>query len=86
MDDTTNQFWELKPKLSHINMQILNAYYRSRRETKYGSTIKKKILKKELEECAFEEDIALYILKECDSFYLKLCEEKAKREQKKVPK
>jgi hypothetical protein len=79
MDGKEDEFWQLKPDLTAYDVQLINAFWRARRECDADKPISRAILKQELQTCRIEEDIGLFILQGADDHYLSLYAEKLKK-------
>lgn len=72
MDGEDNDFWERRPELVGVNRQLLNAFWRLRRETHIDSVIKSVEIEREVECILIEPDIGLMIIQSIDDHYRKL--------------
>lgn len=83
-EDAIYEFWSNRPELESLHRQLLNAFWRLRRETSTDSVIKSIDIEREIERVLIEPDIGLSIIQSIDDEYRKLYanEMKRKRAQK----
>jgi len=81
-DDTLDEYYALKPDLSDVQIDLLNAFYRARRDTNSESRITAVELERHAATINLDTDIAVYILQKVDDEYAALQLEKIKRSHK----
>lgn len=81
-DNTLHEYYAMKPNLSEIQVDLLHAFYRARRETNSDQRCKAVELEHHAQTVAIDTDLAVHILQKVDDEYLAIQLEKLKRAQK----
>ena len=81
-DNTLDEYYAMKPELTDIQVDLLHAFYKARRETNGDSRCKALELLHHVESIALDSDIAVHILQKVDDEYMAIQLEKIKRNQK----
>jgi hypothetical protein len=83
MDGRQQEFWDLRPAVSDIERQLINALWKLRRECAQNSVIKSSDIIAELETICIESDIGLAIIQAADDYYMNLLKEEMRRKSSK---
>lgn len=81
-DNTLDEYYAMKPELTDIQVDLLHAFYRARRETDSDKKCKAVELEHHAATVAIDTDIAVHILQKVDDEYAAIQLEKIKRNQK----
>lgn len=81
-DNTLDEYYAMKPELNDIQVDLLHAFYRARRETDSDKKCKAVELERHAANVAIDTDIAVHILQKVDDEYAAIQLEKIKRNQK----
>jgi hypothetical protein len=81
-DNTLDEYYAMKPALNEIQVDLLHAFYRARRETNGDERCKAVELEKHAQTIAMDSDIVVHILQKVDDEYMAIQLEKIKRAQK----
>lgn len=81
-DDTLDEYYAIKPDLTEIQVDLLHAFYRARRETDSDKKCKAVELEHHAAAIPLDTDIAVHILQKVDDEYMAIQLEKLKRNQK----
>lgn len=82
MDNQEHLFYEARPNLDSRQLDLLNCFYQSRRETARDDKIKASMFESFLQSVNYETDMAIYVLQKLDDYYSSLCLEALKRANK----
>lgn len=81
-DNTLDEYYVMKPDLTPVQVDLLHAFYRARRETNGDQRCKAVELEHHAAAIPLDTDIAVYILQKVDDEYAAIQLEKIKRNQK----
>lgn len=81
-DNTLDEYYAMKPDLTDIQVDLLHAFYRARRETDSDKKCKAVELERHAATIPMDTDIAVHILQKVDDEYAAIQLEKIKRAQK----
>lgn len=82
MSGTVDEFWESRPKLTHIERKMLNAYKCCRREVPPDLVVKLDDLRSALSGIEIEADCGVLIMQRVDDHYRHLYTKEIKRKSK----
>jgi hypothetical protein len=81
-DNTLDEYYAMKPDLTEIQVDLLHAFYRARRDTNGDARVTAVELERQCATVAIDADIAVHILQKLDDEYAAIQLEKIKRSQK----
>ena len=81
-DNTLDEYYAMKPDLTEIQVDLLHAFYRARRDTNGDARVTAVELERQCANVAIDADIAVHILQKLDDEYAAIQLEKIKRSQK----
>lgn len=81
-DNTLDEYYAMKPELTDIQVDLLHAFYRARRDTNGDARVTAVELERHVATAAIDTDIAVHILQKVDDEYAAIQLEKIKRNQK----
>lgn len=81
-DNTLDEYYAMKPELNEIQVDLLHAFYRARRDTNGDSRVTAVQLEHHCSSLPIDTDIAVHILQKVDDEYSAIQLEKIKRNQK----
>lgn len=81
-DNTLDEYYAMKPELTDVQVDLLHAFYRARRDTNGDRRVTAVELERHCQALAIDTDIAVHILQKVDDEYAAIQLEKIKRAQK----
>lgn len=81
-DNTLDEYYAIKPVLNEIQVDLLHAFYRARRETNGDNRVKAVEFEHHAQAIPMDSDLVVHILQKVDEEYLAIQLEKLKRAQK----
>lgn len=82
-DDTLDEYYQMKPALTQVQADLLNAFYRARRDTPHDSMCTANALSLAAATIPLDNDLCVYILQKVDDEYKAIQLEKIKRASQK---
>lgn len=82
-DGTLDEYYEMKPVLTQLQVDLLNAFYRARRDTPADSMCTANALSLAADTIPLDNDLCVYILQKVDDEYKAIQLEKIKRASQK---
>lgn len=81
-DNTLDEYYAMKPELTDVQVDLLHAFYRARRETDSDKRVKAVELERQASMVNMDSDLVVHILQKVDDEYAAIQLEKIKRNQK----
>lgn len=81
-DDTLDEYYAMKPSLTPVQVELLQSFYRARRDHSGDGRIPAKTLAEHCDTIPLDNDLCVYILQKVDDEYSAIQLEKIKRSQK----
>jgi hypothetical protein len=78
-DNTLDEYYAMAPNLTGLQIELINAYYRARRETESSSRIKFSELERQTELIPLDSDLSIHVLQKLDDEFILLEQAKLKR-------
>ena len=82
-DDTLDEYYAMKPNLTSVQMELLQSFYRARRDTSGDGRVPIKTLLEHCDTIPLDNDLCVHILQKVDDEYAAIQLEKIKRSQTK---
>lgn len=82
MDNQVDEFYSLRPELNEYQYNLLDAFYKARRDAQPDCRITAKVIEESLSSVNYEIDIGVSVIQKLDDHYLSKVAEKRRRQLK----